>query len=51
MLFVDESTDVASCAQLLVFMTRNHSEDIKFLFCEELHTTTSARCSGEGKIF
>jgi len=43
MLFVDESTDVASCAQLLVFMTRIHSGDIKFLFCEELNTTTSLR--------
>jgi len=28
MLFVDESTEVASCPQLLVFMTRIHSGDI-----------------------
>jgi len=49
MLFVDESTDVTSCAQLLVFMTRIHSGDIKFLFCEELQNTS--RCSGQVKIF
>jgi len=36
MLFVDESTYVTSCAQLLVFMTRIHSGDIKIVFCEEL---------------
>jgi len=40
---MDESTDVTSCAQLLVFMRYIHSGDIKveFLFCEELQTTTS----------
>jgi len=48
MLFMDESTWVASYAQLLVFMTRIHSGDIKFLFCEELQNTTS-RCSGISK--
>jgi len=41
MLFVDESTDVTSCAQLLVFMTRIQLGDIKFLFCEELQTTSA----------
>ena len=40
---VDESTDVSSCAQLLVFVKYIHSGDIKeeFLFCNELDTTTS----------
>jgi len=41
---VDDSTDVTSCNQLLVFVRFIHSGDIKveFLFCEELQTTTSA---------
>ena len=35
---VDESTDVSSCSQLLVFVKYIHSDDIKeeFLFCSEL---------------
>lgn len=39
---VDESTDVISCAQLLVFVRYVHSSDIKedFLFCAALDTTT-----------
>lgn len=39
---LDESTDVASCSQLLVFMRYIHSCDIKeeFLFCSALETTT-----------
>lgn len=39
---VDESTDVSSCAQLLVFVKYIHSDDIKeeFLFCSALETTT-----------
>jgi len=42
--YVDESTDVTSCAQLLVFVRYIHSGDIEeeLLFCEELQTTTSA---------
>jgi len=38
---VDDSTDVASFAQLPVFVIYIHSGDIKaeFLFCEELQTT------------
>jgi len=41
---VDESTNVTSCAQLLVFVRYIRSGDIKqeFLFCKELQTTTSA---------
>ena len=41
---VDESTDVSSCAQLLVFVRYIHLEDIKkeFLFCSELETTTKS---------
>jgi len=40
---VDGSTDVTSCAQLLVFMRYIHSGDIEaeFLFCEQLQTTTT----------
>ena len=41
---VDESTDVSSCAQLLVFVRYIRSSDIKdeFLFCSELDTTTTS---------
>ena len=41
---VDESTDVSSCAQLLVFVRYIRSGDIKeeFLFCCELDTTTTS---------
>ena len=41
---VDESTDVSSCAQLLVFVRYIHSDDIKeeFLFFSELDTTTTS---------
>ena len=41
---VDESTDVSSCAQLLVFVRYIHSGDIKeeFLFFSELDTTTTS---------
>ena len=41
---VDESTDVSSCAQLLVFVRYIRSGDIKeeFLFCSELDTTTTS---------
>ena len=41
---VDESTDVSSCAQLLVFVRYIHLEDVKeeFLFCSELETTTKS---------
>ena len=39
---VDETTDVASCTQLLVFVRYIHLGDVKeeFLFCSELKTTT-----------
>ena len=39
---VDETTDVASCAQLLVFVKYIHLGNVKekFLFCSELETTT-----------
>jgi hypothetical protein len=39
---VDESTDISSCSQLLVFVKYIHSDDIKeeFLFCSALETTT-----------
>ena len=39
---LDESTDVSSCSQLLVFVRYIHLEDIKeeFLFCRALKTTT-----------
>ncbi|XP_068219230.1 protein FAM200C-like [Palaemon carinicauda] len=41
---LDESTDVSSCSQLLVFVRYINSGDIKdeFLFCIELETTTKA---------
>ena len=41
---IDESTDVSSCAQLLVFIRYIHSGDVKeeFLFCSELDTTTTS---------
>ena len=41
---LDESTDVSSCSQLLVFVRYIHSGDIKdeFLFCNSLETTTKA---------
>ena len=51
---VDESTDVSSCAQLLVFVRYTHSDDIKeeFLFCSQLDTTTtSADIMGKMKTF
>ncbi len=39
---MDESTDVASCAQLMVFTRFVHEGDLKeeFLFCEPLETHT-----------
>ena len=39
---VDETTNVASCAQLLVFVRYIHLGDVKekFLFCSELETIT-----------
>ena len=43
---VDETTDVSSCAQLLVFVSYINYGDFKkeFLFCSEVYTTTrSAR--------
>ena len=41
---VDETTDVASCAQLLVFVRYIHLGDVKeeFLLCSELKTTTKS---------
>jgi len=41
---VGDSTGVASCVQLLVFVRDIHLADIKveFLFCEELQTTTTS---------
>ncbi|XP_068203661.1 zinc finger BED domain-containing protein 5-like [Palaemon carinicauda] len=41
---LDESTDVSSCSQLLVFVRYINSGDIKdeFLFCSALETTTKA---------
>ena len=51
---VDESTDVSSCAQLLVFVRCIRSRDIKeeFLFCSELDTTkTSADIMKKIKTF
>ncbi|XP_068229404.1 protein FAM200C-like [Palaemon carinicauda] len=41
---LDESTDVSSCSQLLVFVRYINSGDIKdeFLFCSALETTTNA---------
>lgn len=42
---LDESTDVASCAQLMVYARYVHNADIKeeFLFCTPLETTTKAK--------
>ena len=39
---MDEATDVASCAQLLVFVRYIHLRDVKeeLLFCSELEATT-----------
>ncbi|XP_039264593.2 protein FAM200C-like [Styela clava] len=51
---VNESTDVSSCAQLLVFARYIYSGDIKeeFLFCHELaSTTTSSDIMEKLKIF
>jgi zinc finger BED domain-containing protein 5/7/8/9 len=41
---LDESTDVSSCSQLLVFVKYIHCDDIKeeFLFCRPLKTTTKS---------
>ena len=42
---VDESTDVASCSQLLVFVRYIHREDVKeeFLYCKALATSATAQ--------
>ena len=51
---VDESTDVSSCAHLLVFVRYIHSDDIKeefFVFSELDTTTTSADIMGKMKTF
>ena len=42
---VDESTDVASCSQLLVFVRYMHMEDVKeeFLYCKALETSATAQ--------
>ncbi|XP_067951756.1 protein FAM200C-like [Watersipora subatra] len=42
---LDESTDVASCSQLMVYARYVHNEKIKkeFLFCVPLETTTKAK--------
>ena len=51
---VDESTDITSCAELLVFVRYIYLGDIKeeFLFCSELYmTTTSADIMGKMKTF
>ena len=42
---LDESTDVASCSQLLVFVRYVHTEDVKeeFLYCKVLDSTTTAQ--------
>jgi hypothetical protein len=41
---LDESTDIASCSQLMVFVRYCYNERIKeeFLFCKPLKTTTTA---------
>lgn len=41
---VDESTDISSCAQLLVLVKYIHSDNIKeeFLFCSALESTTKS---------
>ncbi|XP_060616127.2 protein FAM200C-like isoform X1 [Anolis sagrei] len=42
---LDESTDVANCSQLMVYVRYIHDGDFKdeFLFCKALETTTTAR--------
>ena len=42
---LDESTDVQSCHQLMVFVRYVHSGDVKeeFLFCDDLELTTKAK--------
>ena len=42
---LDESTDVASCSQLLVFVRYVHTEDVKeeFLYCKVLDSTITAQ--------
>ena len=42
---LDESTDVASCSQLLVFVRYVHTEDVneEFLYCKVLDSTTTAQ--------
>ena len=42
---LDESTDVANCSQLLVYVRYIYEGDVKdeFLFCKPLETTTTAR--------
>ena len=42
---VDQSTDVASCSQLLVFVRYIHMEDVKeeFLYCKALETSATAQ--------
>lgn len=42
---LDESTDVANCSQLLVYVRYIYEGDFKdeFLFCKPLETTTTAR--------
>ena len=42
---LDESTDVANCSQLLVYVKYIYEGDFKdeFLFCKPLETTTTVR--------
>ena len=42
---LDESTDISSCSQLMVFVRYVHDYKFKeeFLFCHELETTTRAQ--------
>ena len=42
---LDESTDVASCSQLLLFIRYIHKEDVKedFLYCNSVETTAIAQ--------
>ncbi|XP_067943030.1 protein FAM200C-like [Watersipora subatra] len=42
---LDESTDVASCSQLMVYARYVHNEEVKeeFLFCLPLEATTKAK--------
>ena len=42
---VDESTDVASCSQLLIFVRYIHMEEVKeeFLHCKVLKTSATAQ--------